>query len=93
MTRAETLAGLTEDIAGHDDWCYGHGAFIRCDCGAHVGFPDDDGMHKGKRAHAAHVAAVALAWLEGHGWGPRGSQANRALLDESWVPVETGEDA
>lgn len=60
MSDAETLASLIDE---HGEWGYGHGAFIRCSCGAHVGFPDDDGTRKGYRAYASHLAAVVLAHL------------------------------
>lgn len=87
MSRAETLVGLAEAIAGH-------APVIRADrIGSPVGCQCMDRVFYKGETFAAHVATVALAWLEGRGWGPRGSQANRALLDESWAPVETGEGA
>ena len=65
QTQAERLAGV---LKRHGDWRYGNGSFIRCDCGEHVGFPDDDAPGKGSRAHATHLAAAVLAHLEAQGW-------------------------
>lgn len=67
MSRAETLAGLAEAIAGHEDYYWNRETHTtHCDCGHKHG---EGLMVTGVAAiHRAHVAAVALAWLEGHGW-------------------------
>ena len=89
MSRAETLAGLTEAIAGHQyvtpesEDEYGMHNYA-CQCGEpmHECY-EDDAWAK----HAAHVAAVALAWLEGHGWAETvtGSQPIRTYYS-SYTP-------
>ena len=65
MSRAETLAGLAEAIAGHylaynDD--LGEVGEYECHCGQVF---LRAGVEDVVQLHAAHVAAVALAWLEG----------------------------